>query len=257
MRKLLLAAFLIAVAAVPARAADLNGGTLIPVGQFPMDVPGRFETLVLVSDYSNISNFTGQGFANGGSALQGSNTITRLVADDITPTGVHAGMTVAQWTFSVANFNAVPVIARPRVRFYLADGSSGGPGTLLVGFSFNAITIPAGSVQLLTATGAGFPMPGTRFWAGLTYDNNNGATPATAAQLDQLGQGLFSPPTIGSSLDQMFVTGAAGSFLASNPAGSLNNFGGTPPANFGWEFNVDQQVPTQPSTFGRIKSQYR
>jgi hypothetical protein len=66
---------------------------------------------------------------------------------------------------------------------------------------------------------------------GLTFDNNSGATGATATQLNNLGMGLFDPPTIGTSADAMFQTTAAGDFAVNNPAGSLFNFNGNPPAN--------------------------
>jgi hypothetical protein len=80
-------------------------------------------------------------------------------------------------------------------------------------------------------------MPTGTFWAGVTFDGNNGTTGATLANLNNLGPGIFDPPTLGSSQDQFFATNSAGSFLANNPAGSFFNFGGSPVANFGWAFS--------------------
>ena len=79
-------------------------------------------------------------------------------------------------------------------------------------------------------------------WAGIAFDNNGGTTGATAAQLDNLAQGIFSPPEVGTSADQYFVTTAAGSFASDNPVGTLANFGGAPPADFGWEILTAQDV---------------
>jgi len=234
------------------------------VDQFPLDTPKTIGTAVLTPDYSNVTNFLGNGFVNAGSALQGANRITRLVADDITPTGAHAGMSVTQFVFSMANFNATAVTVRPRVRFWFTDGAGGAPGTYYnlpaaVGFSFNALTIGPG-VTLVTGSLAPnlFAMPGVPFWAGITFDDNSGATGITAAQLDLVGQGMFDPPTLGSSNDRFFITQAAGSFFGlANPAGSLSNFGANPVANFGWEFSVDVPVSAKDSSWGRVKAQYR
>lgn len=264
MRKLLLAILFTGIAVSPAAADEIFGGDLQVVEEFAIGTPGTVEPLVLVSDYSNVTNFLGQGFVNGGSALQGANTITRLVADDITPTGVHAGLSITQLKFSVANFNPATVTCRPRVRFWFADGAGGAPGTyynlpVAVGFSFNPIAIAPG-VTILTGTIApgSFNMPGGPFWAGITFDNNSGATGATAAQLDLMGQGIFDPPTIGSSGDVFYATTGAGSFFnIASPAGALSNLGGNPLANFGWEFTVDVAVPAQTTSWGRIKADYK
>lgn len=263
MRTLLLVTLLAVVVVAPVRADEINLGSLQVVGEFSM-APGTTVPNVLLPDYSNLTNFLGQGFVNGGATLQGANTITRLVADDITPTGANAGASITQFTFSVANFNSVAVTVRPRVRFWFADGAAGAPGTYYnlpgpVGFSFNPIAVNPG-VVLLTATLTPnlFSMPGVPFWAGLTFDDNNGTTGATAAQLDGLGQGIFAPPTVGSSNDVFFATTAAGNFFnLANPAGALGNLGGNPVANFGWEFNVDVAVPANQASWGRVKAQYR
>ena len=79
-------------------------------------------------------------------------------------------------------------------------------------------------------------------WAGIAFDNNSGTTGATAAQLDNLALGIFSPAVVGTSTDQYFVTTNAGSFASDNPVGTLTNFGGPPPADFGWEILTAQDV---------------
>src|SRR5258708_2618656 len=72
--------------------------------------------------YSNTTTNSMSGLQNGGAAKQGGNTITRYVADDITPIAGVAGRSVTQFTLSVANLNPTPVTARPRVKFFLPDG---------------------------------------------------------------------------------------------------------------------------------------
>lgn len=182
--------------------------------------------------YENIANFSGSALANGGA----SGGITRLVADDISRTGA-AGEALTEFTFSVANFNTTAVSARARVRFYAADGAGGAPGTAIAGYSFNPISFASGSVALFTtgflAGGAAMPV---NFWAGITFDNVG--TGISDAQLSLLGQGIYGPPTLGSSTDTAFQTNLAGSHLVNNPVGSQFNFQGSPPANFGWRVST-------------------
>lgn len=264
MTRMLMAALLTVVAVAPVGANEVNLGNLQVVGQFSLNAPESVAPAVLTADYSNVTNFVGQGFANGGAALQAANTITRLVADDITPTGTFAGLSITQLKFSIANFNPGSVSVRPRIRFWLTDGAGGAPGTYYsvpaaVGFSFNPLLVGPG-VTIVTGALAPnqFTMPGVPFWAGITFDNNNGTTGATAAQLNLIGQGVFDAPTVGSSADLFWLTTAAGSFFApNNPVGSLSTLGGNPVANFAWEFSVDAPVPTIDSSWGRVKAQYR
>jgi hypothetical protein len=187
------------------------------------------------ASYSNVTTFSGQGYAGGGATLTSGNTITRLIADDVTLVGTPP-FGVATFSFNIANLNTVAVSARPRIRFYLADGAGGAPGTYITGFSFNATSFTAGSVNTLSANVTPFNVTSNTFWAGITFDNNTGASGATAAQLDNLGMGIFNPIDVGTSTDAIFQTTAAGSFLANAPAGATTNFGGSPVANLGWEF---------------------
>ncbi|MFO0815918.1 MAG: PEP-CTERM sorting domain-containing protein [Gemmatales bacterium] len=197
--------------------------------------------------YSNTTNFSGFAFANGGGGVIGANTITRLAADNIffDPT-INPGNSIVGFTFSVANLNTAAVSARARVRFY--NNNAGVPGTVIAGFSFAPISFTASQVSLFSATIAAgtvfVPPAGTPLWVGITFDNNNGGTGATLAQLNNLGQGIYNPPTIGSSTDNFFLTTTFGDFLSSNPAGALTNFGGTPVASFGWAFTVSVPEPT-------------
>jgi len=76
--------------------------------------------------YNNLTTFSGFAYANGGATNQAGNTITTMVADDITPGAGLVGSTINSFTFTVANLNAVAVSARARVRFYAGDGAGGG-----------------------------------------------------------------------------------------------------------------------------------
>jgi hypothetical protein len=142
----------------------------------------------------------------------------------------------------VANLNATAVTARPRLKFFLPDGPSLGPGTSLATLNFATVTFPASSIILIVsgqlAPGQLVVPPGF-FWAGVTFDDNLGTTGATPAQLNNLGQGQFNPPTVGISDDVIFVSNAAG-VPGDFPAGIQRNFGGAgnPVASFGWQFQV-------------------
>ena len=195
--------------------------------------------------YNNTTTRTAAA-ANGGATTTAGNTITKLIADDINLAGSQP-VNITGFSFSVANFNAVAVSARPLVRFYFSDGVGGGPGTLLSGANFAPISFPASQVNVLSAslTAANqFVVPAnTFFWAGITFDNNSGATGATVAQLNNFGQGIYNPPTVGASQDVFFQSTNAGSFASSNPAGSFFSFGGSPAANFGWRFTGTAVTP--------------
>lgn len=264
MRKMLLPLLLLAFAA-PASAADLAGGDLITLYEFPAAQSVVLGTDAIVGAYANVINFAGAGYTPGGAALVAGNTITRLVADDLTPNPIYGGLDVVSFSFGLVNLNTVPVTFRPRVRFWYADGAGGLPGTYynqpaLVGFTFNPVTMNPGSATVFSANlpAGAFQMPGGTFWAGMTFDNNSGATGATAPQLDNLGVALFDPPTEGTSTDVLFQTLAAGSFFApNNPAGGTLHFNGNPVANAGWAFNVDNATPAGTSSWGRLKKIYR
>src|SRR5262249_26502498 len=141
--------------------------------------------------YNDTVNNTGSFFPNGGAALVGANTITRLVADDLTTIGGYAGMPIDDIYFSVVNANGTAVSARPRLRMWDATGAGGGPGTFIAGFTFNAISFGANSGSSFFFHPTGVNVPSGTFWIGLTFDNNSGATGATDVQLNNLGMALF------------------------------------------------------------------
>ena len=194
--------------------------------------------------YSNISNFTGQAYSNGGVTSDTGTRQTVLVADDLTYDPALALNNVTQFRFTLANLNSTQQALTPSVRFYNSDGANGGPGTLLAGFNFGAVTVNANSISTLTfnvpaANQFLLPASGT-MWAGVYFSSGS----QTAAVMNNFGQGIFNPPTIGSSADRVFFGSTPGTYTTSNPAGTIGNFGGTPVANLGWQVTV---VP-EPST---------
>lgn len=194
--------------------------------------------------YANVTTFLGAGISDGGTGA----TISRLIADDITPSGLVVGSPVTNVTFSVFNGSANTVSVRPRIRFWLDSGSNS-PGTFIIGFSFNPITFTANTVTLVNTdlTGLGFNYPSGKFWAGVQYDNA-GAT-ASAADVDLFGVGLFDPPTVGSSADVLFQSTAAANLnLVNNPAGTVSDLAGALASNAGWSF---ASVP-EPTTWALI-----
>ncbi|MBX3118782.1 MAG: PEP-CTERM sorting domain-containing protein [Fimbriimonadaceae bacterium] len=174
--------------------------------------------------FDNVTaNFVGGGIAQGSSGVIGANTITRFFSQKLIVNPSFANKPVNRIQFSVANFNAVSVSARMRVRFHQTNGAGGGPGTLLVGFSFNPLTFGPGVTTVTGTLGAGLVIPANNeLWAGLALDNNAGTTGATQAQLDNMGQGLFgNPPSVGTTQDNVFFSNAPGDFLSNNPAGTM------------------------------------
>jgi len=187
--------------------------------------------------YDNTTTYTGFGYGAGGTISVGGILTTNMVLDDLTLAAGSAGQTLTTLKFSTVNFNALATTARMRLRFYNSDGASGGPGTQFAAVSFAATAIaPGATVWSSDFTSFGFVLPSNKIWTGVFFDNS-GAANTTATELNNLGQAIFDPPTVGSSADTMFVTTTPSSFLANNPAGNFSNFGGNPHANFGWQLN--------------------
>jgi uncharacterized repeat protein (TIGR01451 family) len=191
--------------------------------------------------YSNLGTFRNESFPPGGATQQLNNTITRMAADDLNLVGTPP-YSVNGFRFTVSNLNSVDVSARVLVRFYLPDGPGGGPGTLVQASTYNAIVFTANRLGASIKTSTKFVLPSASIWASVGFDNNGGSTGATALQLNNLALGVFSPAEVGTSADRYFVTTNAGSFASDDPAGTITNFGGAPPADFGWEILTAQDV---------------
>jgi uncharacterized repeat protein (TIGR01451 family) len=226
-------------------ASHLTVENVVPLSELsPNGGPRTLRAVDPLAIYSNVTNFLGQAYPNGGSTA----SITRMVADNVTFTTYPGVSNVTTFRFAVANLNATTQSVRARVRFYDSTGASlgaglpNGPGAYVTGYSFNAFSFSPG-VTALTASGLvpGIIVPAgatTTYWAAITFDNVGTTTGATNTELNNFGTGLFDPVDLGSSTDVMFQTTAAGSFLVNNPAGGPIAFAGAPVANNGWEFVV-------------------
>jgi len=185
--------------------------------------------------YSNVTNFQGAAFSNGGFATgtPAAGTYSTLVLDDLNPI---TGGLIGTFRWSLSNLNTTSQPISSGVRFY-ADNGANAPGAFIAGFNFNPITVAASSITTVgfNATGANqFTIP-NKIWAGVTILANG---TATSAVLNNEGQGLFSPPDVGTSLDELATVSSAGSpYTANNPTSTVTvaPFGANPPANFGWE----------------------
>jgi len=181
--------------------------------------------------FSNVDTFTGSVSSNGGAVNLAGNVITRMVVDELTLTGPQTSLT--RLMFSVSNLNQSITGARARIRLY-ADDNGGQPGSLIVGLTSTPMSFGPGSVSLFSVTLPVVAVPG-KVWAGILFDNNGGLTGAGASEMNNLGQGIFNPPAVGSSQDMYFRTTTAGSFLSNNPAGTILTGGAGPIGNFAWE----------------------
>jgi hypothetical protein len=196
--------------------------------------------------YRNNTGFQGSAFTQGPggpvTGPAGTNVQTlHLAADDLTlDPAATVGDKIVRFTFSIANLNAAARSVRPHVSFYLNDGPSGGPGTEVAAFLFNPISINSLTVSNLffnVPLANQWTIPANRtFWAAETLDNSGGAT-ASSAELDNFGQGLYNPPTIGSSADLIFFSTNPDDGFTNAPAGTTGTINGAV-ANFGWELRV-------------------
>jgi hypothetical protein len=199
------------------------------------------ETVTAGALYSDDTTFSGYAVNAGGS---GTTKYTGLLADDIN-TIATSSFTLGQFTFSISNIATVAQTISPYVRFFDTTGSNGGPGNLLGGINFNGISIASDAVDGFNynASSLAITLP-TSFWACEYF-----STTGSAANAEKIGEGTFNPVDVGSSNDEDFsstsVASATSTFTSANPAGTVNvsPFGGTPVANFEWEFNAAAPVP--------------
>jgi len=217
--------------------ADIEVGAPGLKASYSLSDTGAFSerTITAGARYSNVTTFTGSYYAHGFAA--GTTRLTAVAGDDISMTAaLNTGNGCTYFEWSTVNANATAAVtARMRVRFYQMDGTGGAPGTYITGFSFAATALAANSVNLWYYN----PAAGTvnlpqNFWACLTFDTSGGT--GTLAQMNNIGQAIFTPPDVGSSQDAFFAGNASSDGLVNNPPGTVSWFGGTPTANFGWEF---------------------
>jgi len=205
--------------------------------------------------YSNITNYLGAfTTTQGPTSNTGGITQTAFYADDLTYDVSFAGQNINNVSFSVYNSDVSGFTARPRFRFFNSDGAGGGPGTYITtGYSPVVTLVPGINVISNFNNGSQLNMilPASgRIWAGIFFDNGGGTT-ATAAQIAGLGQGVYGPPSVGSSSNTYFVSSGNTGGFTTTPAGAIVSgpIGGQN-ANFGWQVNV-VAVP-EPSSLGLI-----
>lgn len=206
--------------------------------------------------YSNVTTFGGSAVANTGATT--GNLATFAIADDLT-TNLASPTTLKSYSFSIANFNTAVKTIKPSIRFFDDDGASGGPGTLLGGQDFNAVSVNAGSIGVLSfniPAAQQFTLPTGTVWALQYFTGGSGTTSTTAAQVNNIGMALFNPPDVGTSSfnewdSNAAASASAASFVANNPDGFIYTGGyssGATPANFGFELVVPE--PTTLAALG-------
>ncbi|MBL7817715.1 MAG: T9SS type A sorting domain-containing protein [Saprospiraceae bacterium] len=194
--------------------------------------------------YSNLTNPLSSSYPVQDAGTVSGNNITGMICDNLTLAGTPP-FSLGKFSFVVANTNTSAVTIRPRIRFYLADGPNGTPGTIIAGFSFNSISISGNNATTLSIKPL-LPLTITsnNIWAGILYDNEDGSTSATPTQLGKFGVALYNPVVVGSSTDLFFQTTsypATGSFLENNPVGTTYTLPSTV-ANFGWELMLSSTI---------------
>ncbi len=229
--RVVLAAWLFAIPVAAARADLIEvPASLQPWGAAAFDAPEARASCL----FDSLSGTpTGNFVLQGPSANVAGNGITRLLAADLTINTGGLPTVINQLSFSVYNNNASAVSVRGRLRFWLPDGTPVGtpdpPGTYYndgsanVGYTFTANSVAPGTNIATLNLGSGtflWPASGT-LWAGIVWDNNNGTTGATLAELNNFGQATFQGLACGASSGDGFITSTAGSFFpTANPTGS-------------------------------------
>jgi hypothetical protein len=110
--------------------------------------------------------------------------------------------------------------------------------------------LPAGSFSIITITGLG----------GLNINVNTTdvlmlqQVAAKTGTTTKLGIASLNPPTIGSSIPQMYINSSTVGAPGYYNIGTAPNF---VPANPGYRINVNQPVPADNRTWGSVKALYR
>ena len=90
-----------------------------------------------------------------------------------------------------------------------------------------------------------------QIWAAIGFDNDNGASPITAAQLDALGGLTYHPATVGTDDAQaLFISPP--NFAVSNPAAFP--FGAPFGANYGWTVDAVAAAVPEPASLALLGS---
>jgi hypothetical protein len=197
--------------------------------------------------YQNTANQIGTGFVFNGAVLTGSNLAANVDLNELTLAAGSAGERITSLSFLSFNFNTTAVAARPTMYLWAANGAGGDPGTLLGSFALPLETFAPGQTTLSLTVPTTVIVPASmQIWAGIGFDNDNGASAIGAAQLNSLGAQTYHPATVGTDgATALFI--APPNFAVDNPAGIV--FGSPFGANYGW--TVSAAVP-EPSTWAMM-----
>jgi hypothetical protein len=197
--------------------------------------------------YQNTTNPTGGGFAFEGALLTGSNLAANVDLNELTLAAGSAGDRITSLSFLSFNGNTMAVAARPTMYLWAANGAGGDPGTLLGSFALPLETLATGQSTLSLTVPTTVIVPASmQIWAGIGFDNDNGASAITAAQLNLLGALTYHPATVGTDgATALFIPPP--NFAVNNPTGLV--FGSPSGANYGW--TVSAAVP-EPSTWAMM-----
>jgi hypothetical protein len=197
--------------------------------------------------YQNTANPTGGSFGFNGAVLTGSNLAANVDLNELTLAAGSAGDRITSLSFLASNFNTTAVAARPTMYVWAANGAGGDPGTLLGSFALPLETLAPGQTTLSLIVPTTLIVPASmQIWAGIGFDNDNGASAITAAQLNILGALTYHPATVGTDgATALFIPPP--NFAVDNPATFV--FGSPSGANYGW--TVSAAVP-EPSTWAMM-----
>lgn len=201
-------------------------------------IVSRAEASTIV--YQNTTTQVGA-FEFNGAATVGSDLAANIDINELTLAAGSAGESIASLSFIAGNFNTGAVLARPTIYIWAANGAGGNPGTLLGSFVLPDQTLAAGSTDTISETvPGGLTVPSNmEIWAGIGFDNANGASPITAAQLDALGGLTYHPATVGTDGPNAFFIGPG--TAQTNPA--VIAFGTANGANYGWTVQATAATP--------------
>jgi hypothetical protein len=222
----------------------LRSKTLISLTLVVVGVVSRAEASTIV--YQNTTTAVGA-FEFNGATLVGSDLAANIDINQLTLAAGTAGDSITSFSFTAENFSRGAVEARPTIYIWAADGAGGDPGTLLETLVLPDQTLAAGADTISVTVPSGLTVPASReIWAGIGFDNDNGASPITAAELDALGGLTFHPATVGADGPNAVFIGPGSA--KTDP--TVLGFGTANTANYGWTV---QAAPTpEPSSFALL-----
>jgi hypothetical protein len=213
------------------------------IAVFGASCEANADTVVYQNTTTAVSAFVFNGAATVGSDLAANVDINELI---LAPG--YGGSTVTSISFQADNFNSTAVQARPVMYVWAANGAGGTPGTLLGTFALplEALTTGTTTLSYSIAPGSLLVPANDIIYAGIGFDNDNGASSISAAQLNDLGGLTYNPATIGTDGVQAY-------FVA--PGGAVNDpssiaFGGANAADYG--FTVTASTAPEPGVLSLL-----